>query len=200
LLSVFFALAYFHFMDMIPHLVGYLALAITLVSFSLANDRSLQKLNLTGCVLWAVHFGMLGEWSACLMLIIAGVMVSASISGLPKLTNIAWLLNIILIPIMASMILGGGASWFEIFPVIGGFFINTGVAKCKGYGMTATIAIGHLIWIVAAIGMGSVPATVANALNLLALAYREFSRRKSISPTNTADCEPQLDREDKVRA
>lgn len=173
-------------MDMLPHLIGYAALAITLVSFSLANDRSLQKLNFAGCILWAFHFGMLGEWSACLMLVVASVMVASAIAGMKAITNLAWIFNILLIPVMASMIISGGAGWVAILPVIGGFFINTGVSRCSGYGMTITIMIGHIIWIIAAFLMGSMPALIANGLNFLALILREFTRRKTVTDDTAA--------------
>jgi len=173
-------------MDMIPHIVGYAALAITLVSFSLSNDRNLQKLNFAGCILWAFHFGMLGEWSACLMLVVASVMVASAIAGMKKVTNLAWIFNILLIPVMASMILSGGAGWVAILPVIGGFFINTGVSRCSGFGMTLTIMIGHIIWIIAAALMGSMPALIANCLNFGALVIREVVRRRTSAQMATS--------------
>jgi hypothetical protein len=168
-------------MEMIASTLGYAALGITLVSFSLANDKMLQKLNLLGCMLWAVHFGMMKEYSACLMLVVACIMVASSIAGYKQMTNFAWLFNILLIPVMATMIIGGGTHWVAILPVIGGFFINTGVAKCSGYGMTITIMMGHVIWIIAAALMGSAPALIANFLNFAALAFREISRRKNVA-------------------
>jgi len=168
-------------MDTIPEIIGYVALAITLVSFSMPEDDKLQKLNLAGCTLWAAHFCMLMEWSAFIMLLLACAMVASSILGLKRVTNVAWILNILLIPVMASMIISGGAGWLSILPVIGGFFINTGVAKCRGYGMTITIAMGHITWMIATLAMGSIPAFASNALSLVALIWREIARKKSNS-------------------
>lgn len=171
-------------MDMTADIIGYLGLTVTLVSFSLAKDGNLQKLNLAGCLLWAVHFGAMGEWSAFIMLLVASSMVGSSIAGRKSLTNAVWMFNILLIPVMSMMILGGGAGWFAILPVLGGFFINTGVAKCSGNGMTFTIMAGLIIWVVAAVMMGSVPAILANLLNLAALIVREcFRMRKGAGPT-----------------
>lgn len=170
-------------MDMTADIIGYMGLIITLVSFSLAKDKLLQKLNLVGCLLWALHFGAMEEWSAFTMLVIASAMVASSIAGLKALTNMVWMINILLIPIISMMILSGGAGWYAILPVLGGFFINTGVSKCSGNAMTYTIMAGMIAWIAAAVMMNSYPAIIANLLNLLALLFREYTRlRKSAKP------------------
>ncbi len=174
-------------MDMIADIIGYLALVITLVSFSLAKDEDLQKLNLVGCLLWAFHFGAMGQVSATIMLMLASLMVGSSLAGLKNLTNMAWIFNILLIPVMSMMILSGGAGWFAILPVLGGFFINTGVSRCSGNGMTITIMIGLIVWIIAAVMMGSIPAIIANLLNLVALIVREFIRGRKPSATDSVD-------------
>ena len=173
-------------MDMTADIIGYLGLIVTLVSFSLAKDENLQIINLVGCLLWAVHFGVMEEWSAFVMLLVASGMVGSSIAGDKALTNALWMFNILLIPVMSMMILGGGAGWYAILPVLGGFFINTGVAKCSGNGMTFTIMAGLIVWVVAAVMMGSLPAILANLLNLAALIIREcFRMRKASGPADS---------------
>ncbi len=174
-------------MEMTADIIGYLGLLITLVSFSLAKDELLQKLNLVGCLLWAVHFGAMEQWSAFIMLVMASAMVGSSIAGMKALTNMVWMLNILIIPVTAMMILSGGAAWPAILPVLGGFFINTGVSKCRGNAMTYTIMAGMIAWIAAAVIMESIPAIIANLLNLLALLFREFTRIRKASKAGAAD-------------
>ena len=160
---------------------GFAALFITAAGFALPKDRALQIINILGCALWATHFALMGEITAFLMLLLAIVMVGASVLGSARLTSAAWLLNLLLIPATAAMVLTGGASPADLLPVLGGFLINTGVARCRGLSMTITVGLGELLWGIAALSIGSVPAMIACAMNLSALLIREVARLRQRS-------------------
>lgn len=163
-------------MEYLTDILGYSALIVTMVGFSLRDDVKLQKLNLAGCILWAGHFALMQEIAAFIMLVLATIIVGSAIFNMKRATNAAWLANILMIPIFSAVTLSNGGSWAGILPILGGFFINTGVSRCTGSGMTLVIGLGQILWIAASFLMGSTPALIANTLNFCALIIREISR------------------------
>lgn len=173
-------------MESIAPLIGYVALAVTCYGFSLANDERLKRLNLAGCLLWALHYGLIGQFTATMMMLLAAVLVSCSILNRPRMTNGLWLLNLVLAPAVTLSALSGQAHWASALPVIGSLLINTGVSKCSGLRMTGLIMAGHMLWIATSLMMGSIPSAIANAMNVGALVLREVNRRKLLPAADAA--------------
>lgn len=165
-----------------PDLFGYAALLVTLIGFSLRDELRLQKLNVVGCLLWLCHFGLLSQWTAAAMMVLAVVMVSGTVFQAPRLVNTGFFLNILIIPVLAALILFGNVPAPMILPVLAGFFINFAVTRCKGYSMSIFIGSGELLWLAATILMGSLPASLANSANLVVLLAKEGTRSKPVTP------------------
>jgi hypothetical protein len=160
-------------------LTGVLALSVTAGGFAIKDDRLLQKANLAGCGLWMTHFALLGAPVASGMMLLAIVMIGASVMKLEKVSLWAWRGNLALLPVVALSALLGFLSWSAFPPVLAGFLINTGVSRCRGWKMTAMIALGAAMWATTGLIEGSWPALLANILNLGALSFRAMPRRKS---------------------
>lgn len=163
-------------MDSLISLVGYAALVVTLAGFCLAQDRWLKRLNLWGCSLWGMHFALMEEFVASGMMVLACVLVGAALSGRLRLLAASWWTNLMLIPASMVIALATGAGWITVLPVVAGFAVNTGVARCQGGRMSLVILCGHALWVLASVLMGSPPAILANSLNIAALGVRELQR------------------------
>lgn len=106
------------------------------------------------------------------MLMLAAVMIGASIFNRPEVTKAAWQLNLLMIPGVAFLAWTGNGSWYALSPVLGGFMINTGIVMCRGHVMTAMIAAGEVLWVLTGLLFHSAPAVMANLINIGALAVR----------------------------
>lgn len=159
-------------------LIGLVALGTTAFGFTIRDDGLLQKVNLAGCVLWMTHFALLEAPVASGMMLLAIVMIASAVLKLDKVSVWAWRVNLALLPIMALLIMLGLQEPTTFAPVLAGFLINTGVARCAGWKMTAMIALGAVLWATTGLLVGSWPALFANVLNLCALSLRASRGRR----------------------
>lgn len=159
-------------MEHITEVFGFAALFVTTLGLCLRSDQALRVLNLTGVVLWILHFGFLGAIVACGMLCLAGVMIASSIRGWRRVGFLALWANIILVPVVGVLLILGQVGLDALAPIVGGLLINVGISRCKGHTMSAMIAGGEIIWVLAGLLIGSVPAVIANLVNLFALGVR----------------------------
>jgi hypothetical protein len=164
--------------DLLAHITGYGAVVLTILGLSLVNDRMLRFLNLSGCLLFTLHYLILEQYSAFLMLVLASVMIASSIAGKARILDLAWIINISLVPAAALLIFFGKIEIISIFPIIAGLFMNTGVSKLSGTRMTAALIIGSAFWIPPAIAMESMPVLISVLLNIVSLTYREIKRHR----------------------
>lgn len=176
-------------MEYLSDISGYAALAITTLSLCMKSDRILRGLNIVGCLLWFTHFALIGALAAAFMLGLAAVMITASMLGKDRVSEAAWWVNIALIPAIALAALAGQAEWASLSPVIGGFLINTGIARCRGHVMSLMIAAGEGFWILTGLILGSLPVVAANLINIGALGIRTLWRlhgaRRPRDPSST---------------
>lgn len=174
-------------MDFLTSLAGLAALGLTATSFTIRDDKLLQRVNLAGCGLWMLHFGMLGATVASGMMLLAVVMIGSAVLKFEQVSLWAWRVNLALLPLVILGIMVGLLEPASLAPVLAGFLINTGVARCSGWKMTVLIALGATLWAVTGLIEGSWSALAANVLNLCALGWR--ARRKKDQPAAQKDAE-----------
>jgi hypothetical protein len=174
-------------LEFLTTLVGFAALGTTAFGFTIREDRLLQKVNLAGCVLWMAHFGMLGALVASGMMLLAIVMIGSAVLKIEKVSVWAWRGNLALLPLVALAIMLGLLEPGTFAPVLAGFLINTGVARCTGWKMTALVALGAALWATTGLIEGSWPAIAANVLNLCALTLRAAPMRAVAKEVSEVD-------------
>ena len=172
-------------MEIVPQIIGITALLVVTAGFVAKSDAGLQKLNVAGCTLWAVHFALLGAWFACAMLCLAVVMIGGTLARRGRVSVAAWSVGLALIPALAFLSLYGLAPWSSLAPVLGGMLINTGIARCRGHAMSAMIAAGGVFWIVTGILVGSPAVIAAHVVGLMALAIRTVRILRHAIPAAT---------------
>lgn len=158
-------------------LAGLVALGLTATSFAIKDDKLLKRVNLAGCGLWMLHFGMLGATVASGMMLLAVVMIGSAVMKFDKVSLWAWRINLALLPVVILGIMVGLLEPAALAPVLAGFLINTGVARCSGWKMTVLIALGATLWAVTGLVEGSWSAVAANILNLCALGWRATPKK-----------------------
>lgn len=169
-------------MDILAHGLGALAFILTILGFACPNDRRLQQLNLLGCMAWALHFALLGLFSATGMLVLACLMIAAAYFGRDRISYRLWQVNLAIVPVVAGAALIGAMPWVDLLPVVGGFLINTGIVRCRGHAMSAMIGGGEVFWVGAGLAVGSPAAIASNLVNLSALSVRVYRSKQAGSP------------------
>ncbi|ETX15695.1 hypothetical protein OCH239_14255 [Roseivivax halodurans JCM 10272] len=161
-------------MSTLAALLGSLALLSGVTSYALPDDVLLRRLNLLCCGAWAGHFLALGDAAGASMLVIAMVMIGARMLGLSRLGRAAWLVNVTVAAAALVSVAMGQTDGRALLPILGAFFINTGVCYCTRHMLTGLVVIGEVLWLAHAWSIGSVFAVVSTGLALGALAVRSF--------------------------
>jgi len=156
--------------------IGYLAIAISIASYLLRDDRRLRVLNVISCVFWTSYFVLLAEWTSVASLSLACVMIWGAIYGHQRIANLAWYLCIAAIPASFLAVAAGHLTMIDTLPFIGGAAINTGVAFMSRGRLTLACAAGECTWGLFAVLIGAWPSAFMALFSLAALSVREITR------------------------
>ena len=121
--------------------VGYLAFILGVSAFAQKNDRRLKVLNALECLVYAVHFTLLGNLPAS-----ASAMVSSVRSFLALKTHARWLAAAV---IAVNLGLGfafakSAAGWL---PVLGSCLATVAVFLMRGIPMRLVLLVATLFWL-----------------------------------------------------
>jgi hypothetical protein len=121
--------------------VGYLAFILGVSAFAQKNDRRLKVLNALECLVYAVHFTLLGNLPAS-----ASAMVSSIRSFLALKTRSGWLAALI---IAVNVGLGfvfakSAAGWL---PILGSCLATVAVLLMRGIPMRLLLLVSTLSWL-----------------------------------------------------
>ncbi|HUP05207.1 MAG TPA: YgjV family protein [Bryobacteraceae bacterium] len=140
-------------------IAGYIALVLGIVAFSQKSDRRLLFFNATQSVVYALHFLLLGNFTAA-----ASALVSSSRSYL-ALRYRAWLLGAAFV--CANLALGfllarNAAGWL---PVIGSAIATVAIFRMRGIPFRCVLLLSTLLWLTNDILSRSVGGTLLETLN-----------------------------------
>jgi len=134
--------------------VGYLAFILGVTAFSQKNDRKLKALNAAECLVYAVHFILLGNLPAA---------SSSSISGIRSflaLKTRSWVLAVVIIA--ANLVLGfifvkSMAGWL---PVTASCLATIAFLLMRGVRMRMVLLVTTFLWLANNILCGSIGGTL----------------------------------------
>lgn len=173
-------------METLSHITGLLALALTTSSYAFKADQTLRTVNFTACLFWALHMATLGAWSSFAMVVLAIFMIGSSLFDREEWALKLWIANLLVIPATILSAMAGLVSGAALLPVLGGFFINTGVVRFSGIALTLFIGAGELMWLINGFVIGSNFAIINNSLGLGVLTYRLWKLQKERQAYNDA--------------
>ena len=168
-------------MTTLAALLGSLALVAGLTGYALPDDAWLRRLNILCCGAWAGHFLALGDGAGASMMGLAMVMIGARALDRPGLGRAAWLVNVTVASAALASVAMGQTPWRTLLPVMGAFFINTGVSYFTRHGLTGLVVVGEALWLAHAWSIGSVFAAVSTSLALGALAVRSLGLQARVA-------------------
>ena len=170
-------------METLSHITGLLALTLTTSSYAFKADQTLRIVNFTACLFWALHMATLGAWSSFAMVVLAIFMIGSSLFDREEWVLKLWVANLLVIPATILSAMAGLVSGAALLPVLGGFFINTGVVRFSGMALTLFVAAGELMWLINGFVIGSNFAIINNSLGLGVLAFRMWRLRRDQQDT-----------------
>ncbi|HUO59895.1 MAG TPA: YgjV family protein [candidate division Zixibacteria bacterium] len=165
--------------------VGYVAFVLGIIAFLQTNDRRLKILNALECVVYAVHFGMLGNASAAMSATLSTARNLASVK-----TRALW---VAIFFIVANIALG---FWFVKsplgwIPVIGTCVATVAFFMMRGLPMRLMLLCSTLCWLANNIVSHSIGGTALEATialtNITTMARMFFVDRKSAAIPLQAD-------------
>lgn len=135
-------------------LVGYLAFFLGVVAFAQRIDWRLKLLVATECVVYAVHFALLGNNPASASAAIAAVRMFAALKTRSPYVAAFFLgINLILGLVLAR-------DWTAVFAIMAGLSGTVGVFFCTGIGMRLLLLGATLCWLTNNILSGSIGGTL----------------------------------------
>jgi hypothetical protein len=165
-------------MDYITTISGLLAFCLTTSSYAFKDDHTLRVVNFSACVFWALHMMCLGAWSSFAMVTLAIFMIGGALLDRDDWSLKLWLVNLLLIPVTVVSAMAGFVSGAALLPILGGFFINTGVVRFSGMTLTVFIAAGEVVWLINGFVIGSNFAILNNGIGLAVLIVRMWRLRR----------------------
>jgi hypothetical protein len=138
-------------------LVGYLALALGIVTFAQKDDRRLKLLLVVQSVTYVVHFWMLGEPAASASAFVTALRALAAVK-----TRSGWVCAFFLL-------LGAGlgvrfvTTWFSVLPVIASSIGTIALFNLSGVRMRLALFAATLLWLVNNLMSGSIGGTLLEA-------------------------------------
>lgn len=137
--------------------VGYLAFVIGIFAFMQKNDRRLKILNATECLVYTVHFVLLGNLPAS---------ASSLVSGLRSLLALRTRNKLVALSILIIGVALGGSfvktplGWL---PVIASSIATVAVFQMRGIPMRLSFLTATLLWLVNNIVSGSIGGSLLEA-------------------------------------
>lgn len=139
-------------MEILAHLLGYSAMAISLYSCTFKDDKKLILFQIFVNLLFIPHFLLLGSFSTA---IVVTFIMLRIISAYKYNNNYTYSLFMIVGCIQLFYVGYQNLPWFEFLPVLSSIIVTHTYFKLKGITMRATFIVGGILWIIAAINLNS---------------------------------------------
>ncbi|MTJ80891.1 MAG: YgjV family protein [Telmatospirillum sp.] len=158
---------------------GYAAFALGVVAFLQRNDRRLKLLNASQCLVYTLHFMLLGNPPAAASSLVSGVR-----SLLALKTRSPWVAALILVIgiVVGWIFVDGGYGWL---PVIASSVATVAVFLLSGIPLRLALLVGTLCWLANNLLCGSIggsllelTAAIVNGTTILRM-VRERRHRPS---------------------
>ncbi len=166
------------------NIVGAIALGISLISYSIADDIALKRVKFAALFVWLLHFILLDAWSSTLTMILAVFIVGGTIFNKPRIADTFVVINFLTFPFLLSLMIFGYAGPKDLPPVIGSIIINAGFAYATGGRLTLCIAAAETLFILNGYLIGSPYMMATSTAALIALGVREWKRSTTLQPAN----------------
>lgn len=138
--------------------VGYAAFLLGVSAFLQKNDRRLKALNGAESLVYAVHFALLGNMTACASTVVSGIRSLLAV----KLRSPFLAAAIIIVNVALGFIFGRGcAGWL---PVIASCAATLAILLMSGIKMRLVLLGCTLLWLVNNILSGSIGGTLLEAV------------------------------------
>jgi hypothetical protein len=159
--------------------LGYGAFVLGVAAFLQKTDRRLKILNANQCLVYSLHFVLLGNSSAC-----ASSLISALRSFLAVRTRSPWLAASIIAMNLAAgtMFARSGAGWL---PVIASCAATVAIFCMQGIPMRLVLLGCTLLWLANNVLSGSIGGTL---LELVIAVINLLTMIRMLRPDTTATC------------
>lgn len=172
-------------MDIIAHILGFSAMALSFYSATLKDDQKLIIYQIFVNFLFIPHFILLGSYSTALVV----TFIMFRIIAAYKYNN-----NLIYSLFMASGVLQlcyvfySHLPWFEYLPVLSSILVTHTYFKLRGIPMRITFIAGGVLWIIAAINLNSPSVALINFVGILIHCSTIFrlSKENEVKSASTA--------------
>lgn len=141
--------------------IGLLALGVGASAFLHRDDQKLRYYLTAFTFLMAIHFFMLGLWTASILAILGSARNYVS-----SLTNNKWVMIIFLV-VAWLMAIPNSSQWVHLLPVIGGSFGTWAVFREKGIRMRFLMLLGTICWLSHNHLVGSIGGVIIEGLFLV---------------------------------
>jgi hypothetical protein len=137
---IFESLKTLFWQDPMAQTIGFVALILGVSAFLHRDDQKLRYYLTAFTFLMAIHFFMLGLWTAAIM-----VLLGTTLNYVSSLTSNVWVMLIFLL--MAwLMAIPNSSEWVHLLPVIGVTLSTWAVFKEKGLRMRLLMSMGTVCW------------------------------------------------------
>ena len=121
--------------------IGFIALVVGISAFLHRDDQKLRYYLTAFTFLMAIHFFMLGLWTAAIM-----ALLGSARNYVSSLTNNVWVMLIFLFTAWL-MAIPNSTEWVHLLPVLGVSFGTWAVFKEKGIRMRLFMSLGTICWL-----------------------------------------------------
>ena len=121
--------------------IGFIALIVGISAFLHRDDQKLRYYLTAFTFLMAIHFFMLGLWTAAIM-----ALLGSARNYVSSLTNNVWVMLIFLFTAWL-MAIPNSTEWVHLLPVLGVSFGTWAVFKEKGIRMRLFMSLGTICWL-----------------------------------------------------
>ncbi len=121
--------------------IGFIALIVGISAFLHRDDQKLRYYLTAFTFLMAIHFFMLGLWTAAIM-----ALLGSARNYVSSLTNNVWVMLIFLFTAWV-MAIPNSTEWVHLLPVLGVTFGTWAVFKEKGIRMRLFMSLGTICWL-----------------------------------------------------
>lgn len=172
-------------MELIAQLVGFVGLAANVSSLQFKDRQKLLLLNLIACVFMALHFLLMGAYTAAGMFFIAIFRVLLfrrfEGEGRPR-----WPLYLML----ACFLVTGALTWqspLSALPLISTMFVTTGLWQNDTQRTRQLVMFGPVLWMGHNIAIGSIAGVANEALSLVSVLVGLWRHRKAKSISDSGE-------------
>lgn len=171
-IDIFEAINTLFWQDPVAQIIGFIALVVGASAFLHKDDQKLRYSLTVFIFFMAVHFSMLGLWTATIIALLGSARYYVS-----SLTKNFWVMLIFLFAAWL-MAIPNSSEWFHLLPVIGVSFGTWAVFREKGSRMRFLMLLGTICWLSHNHLVGSIGGVVIEGVFLVINARTMFKLSK----------------------